>query len=369
MSEKRSNAQGLGGLVNMGLTCYANAMIQVIRHIPRFQWLLETGQYTTLFQKDAAPNGRRAAQQKFTTSFAEIVQMLQKCQRGQSVRPAEFWKDVPRLVEDTMYEHLAQKAPHDSHEFFLFLLESIHEATAQEVDMRIVRPPGSTQKDKLIHGALTVWQKEFSKQYSPFVDLFFGLSHWRTTCQACGTVSHRWEPYNSLKISVPPDGSIDTPVEILTMLHEDMAPECIEGYQCEKCPKRTTAKRVMSIWSLPKSLILVLKRFTHTGRKIHTQIAPLPSIVNFTPFYSEDSPEKEGKGGQGAATHYTLRGIVDHHGGAGGGHYTAQCRNDDGWYIYDDEGVQAMPTSSPSFGSSTYILVLERVAVAFATAA
>ena len=349
---------GLGGLVNLGLTCYANAMIQVIRHIPRFQWLLENGRYNTLFQKGEGVKPRRALQQKLTTSFAEVVQMLWKCKKGQSVRPAEFWKDVPALVDDTMYEHLARKAPHDSHEFFLFLLESIHEATAQEVDMRITRPPGPSQKDKLIHGALVAWQKEFSKECSPFVDLFFGLSHWQTTCQVCGTISHRWETFNSLKVSVPAGGDVDA-ADILTMLRKDMESETIEGYQCDKCHTRTTAKRVMSIWSMPKALTLVLKRFTPDGRKIHTRVAPLPPIVDFTPFYSDASPQK---GSSKGATHYSLRGIVDHHGGANGGHYTAQCRSEagNGWYMYDDEGVEPME-GGPSFGGSTYILVLERV--------
>ena len=360
MSMTGQSQPGLGGLVNMGFTCYANAVIQVVSHIPRFQWLLEDGRYNTLFQKGEGVKPRRAAQQKFTTSFAEVVQMLWKCKKGQSVRPADFWKGVPPLVEDTMYEHLARRAPHDSHEFFLFLLESIHEATAQEVEMRITRPPGSSEKDTLIHGALIAWQKEFSKECSPFVDLFFGLSHWQTTCQACGTVSHRWETFNSLKVSVPSSGGEDS-ADILKMLREDMAAETIEGYQCDKCPKRTTAKRAMSIWSMPKALMLVVKRFTPDGRKIHTRVAPLPPIIDFTPFYSEYSPEKM-KG----ITHYNLRGIVDHHGSAGGGHYTAQClpATDTEWYVFDDEGVEGIGSSGeggPCFGASTYMLILEQI--------
>jgi ubiquitin C-terminal hydrolase len=362
--EKMENsASGLGGIVNMGLTCYANAVIQVLRQIPRFRWILEKDRFDTLFSRGDSVKPRREAQQSFTTSFAEIVQMLWKCERGQSVRPGEFWKRVPPLVEDTMYEHLASKAPHDSHEFFLFLLESIHEATAQEVDMRIVRPPPVTPQDHLVHGALAAWQREFSKEYSPFVDLFFGLVHWQTVCQACGNVSHRWESFNSLKIPVPAGGLGQDPPTLESMLQEEMAPETIEGYQCDKCPQRTEAKRFMRVWRLPQTLILVIKRFTPDGRKIHTRIAPLvPSegsprlAIAFTPYFSQDSPERNG------ATHYTLRGIVDHHGSSRGGHYTAQCRHAqaDIWHMYDDEGVGEITSGQPHFGDSTYMLFFER---------
>lgn len=58
--------------------------------------------------------------------------------------------------------------------------------------------------------------------------------------------------------------------------------------------------------------------------------------------------------------HYTLRGIVDHHGNSVAGHYTAQCRHieTDQWFTYDDEHVHSI--EKPVFGASTYMLFLER---------
>jgi ubiquitin carboxyl-terminal hydrolase 2/21 len=357
MSTPLETSGGYGGLVNMGLTCYANATIQAIRHAsPRFAWLLQEGHYTTLFKKEEEAKPKRKLQQAFTRAFAEVVQMLGKCQRGQQVRPGDLWNKVRPAVEDTMYEHFAMKAPHDSHEFFLFLLESIHEATAQSVEMKILRPPPTTEEDRLVVQALGSWQKEFSKEYSPFVDMFYGLSHWRTTCQGCGTVSHRWESFNSLKGVVPKGGLSVDPPTLLSMLEGEMEPETVEGYHCDKCPERTTASRRFHIWRLPQVLLLVLKRFTPDGRKIHTRVAGPPAgPIDFAPYFSPESPEK------GGITRYTLRSIVDHHGGATGGHYTAQAfhRGDDKWYLYDDESIADLP-GGPMFGDSTYMLFLER---------
>lgn len=360
--QSSTEEKGLGGLVNMGLTCYANAVIQCLRHCERIPWLLKEGRYNTLFEKDPKP--RRGLQQELTADLAQVIQMLDTCARGQSVRPAHFWGKLAPAVEGTLYEHLARKAPHDSHEFFLFILETVHTATSQDVEMRILRPPPQTPRDHLVHGALQSWQREFSKEYSPFVDLFFGLLHWKTTCQACANVSHRWESFNSLKGVVPKGGLGAEQATLFSMLEAEMAPEMIEGYQCDGCNAKTTAERKVRIWRLPQNLVIVLKRFTPDGRKIHTRVASIPeSHVDFTPLFSEDSPEREG------VLRYSLRAIVDHHGSANGGHYTAQCRREERtgtsasqkkpWILYDDEGVQ-QDYNGPIFGDSTYMLFFER---------
>ena len=344
-------SKGFGGLVNMGLTCYGNAVLQNMRHLSKLEWVVEEGKYNTLFQK--SPSQRRFKLQGVTSAFAEIVQLLGKCNKGQSVRPGTFWNRVPAAVHDTLYEQLGSKQCHDSHEFFLFLLEAIHEATSQEVDMKILRPLPTTPSEELVHGALKAWQDAFSKEYSPFVHMFYGMFHQKTVCQECKNVSHRWEPFNALKIPIGKEGHCD----LMTALKDDMLKEeDIEEYVCEKCgPPRRAAKKSVSIWRLPLVLVLTVKRFGNDGRKINTQVAPLTQEpIDFSSYFSEESPERKGE------VRYTLRGIVDHHGGAGGGHYTAQCRHNGNnrWHQYDDEGVGEMV--GPNFGSSTYMMFLER---------
>lgn len=346
--------KGFGGLVNMGLTCYGNAVIQNLRHLSKLSWIMEEGKYNTLFKKGAT-TPRRGNLQAVTQAFAEIVQLLEKCRKGQSVRPGTFWTRLPRAVNDTLYEQLATKDCHDSHEFFLFLLEAIHESTTQEVDMRILRPPPTNPEEVLVHGALKAWQDAFSKEYSPFVHMFYGMFHQKTVCQACNNVSHRWEPFNALKIPVKAGSE---PCNILTALHDDMLKEeVIDEYVCEKCgPPRRPAKKSVSIWRLPLTLVLTLKRWDDQQRKVNVPVAALPlTPIDFTPYFSPESPERLGE------VRYTLRGIVDHHGGATGGHYTAQCQHNGNnkWYTYDDESVHEMP-AGPQFGHTTYMMFLER---------
>jgi ubiquitin C-terminal hydrolase len=146
------------------------------------------------------------------------------------------------------------------------------------------------------------------------------------------------------------------PIDLISMLKEEMKGEDIEGYSCDKCsPTRTTAHRDAAIWRLPQTVIICLKRFTYDGRKIHTKVKlPTAEPMVLKDLFSDESPEKE------AVTEFSLRALVDHHGGAGGGHYTAQCKDklSGGWYIYDDENTHSV--AAPIIGETTYISFWER---------
>jgi ubiquitin C-terminal hydrolase len=349
ITQAMESQQG-GGLINMGLTCYGNAVIQNLRHLSKLTWLLEEGKYNTLFKGDAKP--QRALSQNLTKALAEVIQFLGKCKKGQSVRPGNFWNNLVPAVRDTLYEQFAMKTFHDSHEFYQLVIETIHQSTIQDVDMKIIRPPPTTARDHLIHGALAAWQQAFSKEYSPLIHMFYGMYHQKTTCQKCKNVSHRWESFNSLKI---PISVSQEPCDIMQSLKDDLLhEEVIDEYECENCGKpRPPAKKTMTIWKLPLVLVLSVKRFQNNGLKIGTPVAPV-STVDFTPYFSEDSPEREVK------VQYTLRGMVDHHGSSLGGHYTAQCLSttNGAWHRFDDESVYPMP--NPEFGQSTYMLFMER---------
>ena len=349
--------KGVVGLKNLGLTCYANATLQCLRHIERVPWIFTEGRYDTLLRKDAT--GKRLLQQEVSKSFADIMKMQEEGKSPGVLRPAGFWNSMRASVNgSTVYGHFAQTAPHDAHEFLMYMLETLHESVSISVDMQIMKSPPKTESEKRIVEALEVWKKEFSKEYSPLVDLFHGLLHMRTRCLRCGTNSHRWETFNTLKAAVPTRSAENDvhPVDLIAMMKEEMKSEEIEGYSCDKCsPTRTTARRETGIWRLPQSVVICLKRFTYDGRKIHTRVkVPTVNPLVLKDLFSEESPEKE------AITEYSLRAIVDHHGGAGGGHYTAQCKDklSSVWYVYDDENAHAI--QAPMIGESTYVLFWER---------
>jgi ubiquitin C-terminal hydrolase len=331
----------------MGNTCYANATIQAFRACPRVNRTFEVGGlYTRLFQKEPAP--KRAKQQALAASFAEIIQLLWKSQRGQRVHPADFWKQFVKAVQDTGFEHLATRMPHDSHEFYLFLLDTLHESMAQKSYMQNLCVAPKTEAEKHRNQAVETWRKEFENAYSPLVDIFYGLQHVVVRCKKCGSCSHSWEVFSALKAQVPKYGQ---PATLQAMLEEEFKPETMEGYACDACaPTRTEAEKSVRLWRMPLNVLVVLKRFTFDGTKIHTPCAPIEGAISFQPFFSEESPEREG------CVPYSICSIVDHHGGSNGGHYTAQSRTENGtWVFYDDE-MAGSEQQAPLFGSSTYML-------------
>lgn len=355
-----SNTQ-LGGIVNMGFTCYANAVIQALRHCKKIPWILEEGRYTTLFKKDA--ENTRLKQQNLIKSFANMVQLLQKCKKQQSVRPADFWRKFHTCIEEHSFgafEKFKQKECHDSHEFYLCILDILHESTSQEVEMRIVRDEPITETDKHCIDALTAWKTHFSKTYSPFVDLFYGLYHYVITCKGCSGTSHRWEPFTEMKGVLPKEG-VES-VQLLDMLQDEFKPTTFSDYDCEQCKKtgRKEAIQTVSVWRFPKYLMIHLKRFENNGKKISTPLTALPnqgeSPISFETFFSDETPERSG------TCSYKLVSIVDHHGHSMAGHYTAQCRSmedETKWYLYDDDSCSAI--QYPSFGTNTYLMCFERV--------
>ena len=123
----------------------------------------------------------------------------------------------------------------------------------------------------------------------------------------------------------------------------DMCPRC---HQYQKRQKQTIVVR----W--PQVLVLHLKRW-----KVVTN--PVFRRVKINDKVSFDGVLDVG----GAGGRYNLRGVVNHHGAAGYGHYTAHVRAyDDQWYFCDD-APGAIPCRVPAaqaLQSQAYLLVYER---------
>jgi hypothetical protein len=336
---------GVGGIVNVGFTCYANAVIQAFRQYPKIEKLFKEGKYNTILKDNCKFNN-------LTKQFANMIQTLSTLNSNSSIRPMGFWSAFSESAQNSCFDHLISREPHDAHEFLMFLLDSLHESLSRSVNMNISKCELKTERQKSHQKSLEAWKQNFEKQYSPFVDIFFGLFHIQIICSECKNVSHNFETFNTLK-GVLPEG-VSKPT-ILQCLEGELNEEVIEDYACDHCkPKRTRATRKTRVWKLPQNLIIVLKRFTYDGRKIHTPIEPVTTLLSLDSLYSELSPNKDN-------SNYTVLSTVDHHGSSRGGHYTAQGLHDSEhkWFVYDDQSVHSI--DKPVFGESTYILFLNKL--------
>jgi ubiquitin C-terminal hydrolase len=327
MAEEGEEPYGLAGLANIGNTCYANSVLQALRVIPSWSALMEK---THDFDDDVDGTAK-----KIFLAYQDIARTLwsKEAVKGAICRPMAFWRDVREAVVGTVYENFRQNFPQDAHEFLTYILDQCHMALKQpvgDVDVDV---------DRRLHAQL-------GNVTSPVVDSLFGWDKVECICGACGAISTRYEPFNTLKVGL--DNTVEDLVDLAAM---DRLDEEIEDYACEACsPKRTTATLRRSLWRIPKTLIYMMRRFTADGRKDSMTINYDGSPICFDRIMSPDA-ERNG-------VTYRPIAIIDHMGSLHGGHYCAQVYHPvlKEWYVFDDERGERL--SGPRFGPLSYIIVM-----------
>ncbi len=309
---------GLAGLLNVGNTCYANAVLQTLRFIPSWTILVE--------KHKVNPEG--GTPQKIFAAYQDVARTLwsQDSIEGAICRPMAFWKEVRESVIDTVYESFNDRIPHDSHEFLGYILDQCHEALKEPTEERHLYPDGFR---------------------SPVTDLTFGWDRVQVFCP-CGHVSSRFEPFNSLKVPV----SDPYEISLVKLLLYDRQDEVIEDYKCDNCNQKQNVALRRQLWRLPSTLFFVMKRFTPEGRKDTSNLSYDGTPVDFSGAFAPDSPHITN-------VPYKPIGTIDHMGSHMGGHYVAQTYHPllHKWVIFDDETSHTLD-NGPNIGNQTYIIAL-----------
>lgn len=336
-----SESKGIVGLTNIGNTCYGNATLQALRHQVDLTIFLLQDQHKEILQKKQANEKTH-----LLTHYAQLVRQLWTEEKG-TVSTKDFWGAMIPSAIQAGFEQFRIRAPHDAHEFLVFLLDEFHEAMSEEVSMT-VRP--SSQHPE-VGQALAAWKRSFEKNYSPLVELVFGLTRKTMRCQSCSHEVCVWETMNMLKASVPKQAE---PVALLDLLHHDATTEKIQDYRCDGCKEKVALDVENKLWRLGNWVIVVLKRFDNRGHRINT-LVNIPLELNFSSLFVASSQEPSSK------ETYELFSTIHHHGSAGGGHYTSHAKHPvlNKWAYYDDESA-VLVEGTPSFDSSTYIVMYRR---------
>ena len=326
--------RGILGIANLGNTCFINSTLQALRHCP--EW--------TLFCSQGKVNEYIVDSDKQCSIILLAYQDLIKTIWGSSgpgfVKPFDFYNKLRIAVKGTIYEEFTHRNQQDAHEFLVWLLDQMYMATQKEVEIEI---RNKSTLSTMVISAVKGWKAAFEKQYSPLTDLVFGMYRIQYKCTGCSTVHNRWETFNTLKVSIGSESIND-------LLINEFKQEDIDGYDCDACKNKCLAKKNVTIWRLPKLLIITLKRFTPMGTRDNGAFnydgknIILDSV--FSPESSEESKTRE----------YKIFATIDHHGNHNGGHYTSQALSPvwKKWHIYDDESVNEI--NQPQFGVYTYML-------------
>jgi ubiquitin C-terminal hydrolase len=314
------------GFTNLGNTCFLNAVLQCLLNTPAlFQYLLG--------------DARRFASQKASDGFVDaliaIVQSIDRFEgrttfaKIQPITPATLHAKVSRRL--SVFERYKQ---HDAHEALRYILDCLSEELNpnQSIPSYAEFKDDDNESDVMV--AQRVWDS-WQRINSSFIqDLFCGQLKNTLICSKCGTQSRTFDPFLDISLPIPKTGEA-TVHDCLSLLFQEEHLSGLNSSFCARCKVSGASSKRLSIFRLPRILVLHLKRFTNTGRKINVFVRyPRdPAVLDLTPFMDKQSGKEN--------VSFQLYAVINHYGDATMGHYTAVCKHDalGRWYEYNDADV------------------------------
>lgn len=340
-------------LTNMGNTCYMNSVIQSLVSNDNFLNTL-FNENTINSIKISIDNDNIAFENNKTNLYFQFLLLIKGIlEETCIVKPISFKTWVGRLNND--FDGLEQ---HDSHEFLNTVLDLLNSGLKTDY---IFKGKLQNNLSKLEVSSRVTWQRYFEKEYSPIIDLFYGLYYNCIICNNCNNKSHNFEPFNSIILDIPDIhddnssvNSEDNPIEhskpkslnIIDCFNETFKDEKFENtnlYYCDKCKTHNQAIKKHYIWKLPQNLIIVLKRFNGLDKN-NTQITFDIEKLDISKYTYKNKK-----------TNYNLYSTINHYGNILGGHYVNFSKRNDKWYIFDDTNCHDVPNDD-IIHKNSYIL-------------
>lgn len=363
--------KGLSGLSNLGNTCFLNTTLQCLSHTyelhelldsPKFQARMKRHQHKRQTQQQAhQAQNTQQPEKGLLMEYDELRKLLWNT--NCIVTPGGFIRAVHNQATKKNRPMFTGYSQNDVSEFVHFLLESFHEDVAREVKMTIRGNP-STSKDRLAISCLSMMSTMYQKEYSEFLELFFGIHVSRIVGMDKQIRTATPEPFFTLCLPIP------TP----TRTHKLSLYDCFDAYTQhermdgdnqwfnEATGQKETVHKGVVFWSLPKILVVELKRYqfkeTMRGLQLvknsaHVEVNP-SGILNLSKYVVGYKPHEY---------QYELYGICNHMGTMNSGHYVAYVKNANGkWYQFNDRSVSEIPPAHVVTGKA-YALWFRRCVI------
>ncbi|KAL3110626.1 hypothetical protein niasHT_017504 [Heterodera trifolii] len=296
-----NNKKEVGGIKNLGNTCYMGAALQALANVTELSnFLIE--------------NVKRLPEIPLVKEYVQMIKTILKLRK--QADPKELKVIVSR--KSPLFADFAQ---HDSQEFIQFFVNALHESlmgilrgVAQGVSCDMYRNDGAgaasaAQHDQIWRDAIDHWRNEVlaPKKGSVIFDLFAGQSVSELKCLTeerlrdipldkidiccfmrlfkdkdengegdrliCISLAQRFTGEKVYLVDAPDAGQLPFDVPLISINHclaDFVKPENIEGSRCEKCSNatppppapRTLVKQLM-FTRLPNILIVCFKRFIY----------------------------------------------------------------------------------------------------------
>eukprot|EP00903_Cladosiphon_okamuranus_P012270 g11508.t1 len=195
-----SATPGVVGLQNLGNTCFMNAAVQCLSHIPQvvdFFGGENSGQHH--FLHDLNIDNPLGTKGELARAFGDIVRRMWEGKES-CVYPREF-----RSVLCDHAQQFLGYEQHDSQEFLAYLLDGIHEDVNRVRDKPFVEKVEAYADESDVVAADRSWEAHLQRNQSFIVDTMHGQLKSVVTCpvEGCKKTSTTFDPAMYLSLPVP----------------------------------------------------------------------------------------------------------------------------------------------------------------------
>ncbi|KAF5181574.1 Ubiquitin carboxyl-terminal hydrolase [Thalictrum thalictroides] len=360
---------GLRGLNNLGNTCFMNSVLQALLHTPplRNYFLSDRHNRYICQQKTNISNGSAGND---TNKNSKLCLACDMDAMFSAVFSGDRMPYSPAKFLYSWWQHAANLASYeqqDAHEFFISMLDGIHEKVEKE--------RGKPQSQG--NGDCCIAHRVFS-----------GILRSDVTCTACGFTSTTYDPCVDISLDLEPNkgGStknsskshhtLNAEAEsmisgqhsgistLLGCLDRFTRPERLGADQkffCQQCQVRQESLKQMSIRKLPLVCCFHIKRFEHSSsrnmsRKVDRYLQ-FPFSLDMSPYLSSSIlrsrfgnrlftfGEDESDASNELPAEFELFAVVTHTGKLDAGHYVTYLRLSNQWYKCDDAWISPVSES------------------------
>jgi len=341
-------SRGLSGLSNLGNTCFLNSTLQCLSHTYEFQEVLKS------------PVIQRRMKNGLLKEYKDLLDIMWS--KNCIISPGRFIKMVQITATKKKRDMFTGYDQNDVSEFLHFLLETFHEELSRKVKMTIQGDP-NTQKDKLALKCYEMMTNMYQKEYSEIVSLFFGIHVSRIVSETGELKSITPEPFFTVALPIP-STNVRTNIHLLDCFDKFTEHERMSGdnaWTDDETGDKITVDKGVLFWSLPKILIVELKRYSFVERGRRIQMVKNNSLVSLEPNETLDL-SKYVVGYSPSKYQYQLYGVCNHIGGMNGGHYTAFVRNaDNEWYHFNDRSITKVNSTRHIITPKAYALWFRQI--------
>ena len=355
-----SNNLRLIGLANVGATCYMNATLQCFFNVPELtKYLLKNNIYSKIIQNNKI----------FELSSAYCDLLYHVC-CDENVKGYYEPKNFKNVIswKNPLFKGVNAN---DSKDLVNFMLEEMNQELINLEPTQDNNINNNNihmdQTDK--YSMLNLFKSDFSKNNNSIIAKnFFFITQTKTRCSNCNIFKYNYQTLYLLEF----------PLEVVFKYCLNNNKKCVdnngkkciclkycfEHYRfpteftgdnqlfCNSCSQLTNSYNQSSLYSLPKTLIIILNR----GRgKIFDCIVDFPNELDLDKYVL--CPQ--------SITKYKLSGVITHLGDSGmSGHFIAFCRHrlDNNWYRYNDAIVTLCQDQNNEYKIGTpYILFYEAI--------